>query len=253
MTSFQCAVRMRGAAGRGFAAIALGLLTLWAPLASVAAGATPFFDNRALDLRELLPPPPVATSAVTRAEIDELLALQSARTPEMEARAITDSKLKVWVFADVIADPGFTKTNLPVCAAFFSRVIETAGAVVDPVKEEWNRPRPYALCDRLQPVVERPASGSYPSGHTTIGTTVGIVLANMVPEQRAAIMARAWELGRSRLVGGVHFPSDIETGRIAGTAIAHVLSTRADFKVEFTAARAELRGLLGLGDVPGKP
>ena len=89
-------------------------------------------------------------------------------------------------------------------------------------------------------------ASSYPSGHATVGTLMGIELANMLPEKRAQIMARAWEFGHNREVGGIHYPSDIEMGRIAGTVIAQTISTHPDFKVEFEAARAELRAALGL-------
>jgi acid phosphatase (class A) len=89
-------------------------------------------------------------------------------------------------------------------------------------------------------------SGSYPSGHSTVGTLMGIELANMLPEKRAAIMARAWEFGHNRVVGGIHYASDIEMGRISGTVIAQTISTHPDFKDEFEAAKAELRAVLGL-------
>ena len=59
-------------------------------------------------------------------------------------------------------------------------------------------------------------------------------------------MARAWEYGHNRLVGGIHFASDIEMGRIAGAVIAQTISTHPDFKTEFEAAKTELRGALGL-------
>jgi acid phosphatase (class A) len=75
---------------------------------------------------------------------------------------------------------------------------------------------------------------------------MGIILSNMVPERRREIMTRAWEYGWNRVVGGMHFRSDIEAGRLAGSAIATALMQRADFRAEFAAARAELRAHLGL-------
>jgi acid phosphatase (class A) len=75
---------------------------------------------------------------------------------------------------------------------------------------------------------------------------MGIELANMLPEKRAQIMARAWEFGHNRVVGGIHYPSDIEMGRISGMVIAQTISTHPDFKAEFEAAKAELRAALGL-------
>ena len=75
---------------------------------------------------------------------------------------------------------------------------------------------------------------------------MGIVLSNMVPEKKPAIMARAWEYGHNRIVGGIHYQTDIEAGRIAGTVIAQTIMTHDDYKTEFEAAKAELRQVLGL-------
>ena len=51
-----------------------------------------------------------------------------------------------------------------------------------------------------------------------------ILLANMVPEKRGELFARGWDYGWSRVVGGVHFPTDIESGRIEATAMAALMS-----------------------------
>jgi acid phosphatase (class A) len=125
-------------------------------------------------------------------------------------------------------------------------VIETEAAVVDPAKDVWKRPRPHLYSDLVKPVVPLSKSGSYPSGHATVGTLMGIELANMLPEKRSEIMARAWEFGHNRVVGGIHYASDIEMGRISGTVIAQTISTHPDFQQEFEAAKAELRAALGM-------
>lgn len=213
---------------------------------ALAGDAKPFTDAKEINLLNLLPPPPANDSAQTKAELAEILTIQVTRTPEMAARAVADAEENVWRFSDVIDNPKFTKENLPKFSAFFDRVVETEGAVVDPAKDVWKRPRPHLYSDLVKPIVPLSKSGSYPSGHTTVGTLMGIVLSNMVPEKKAAIMARAWEYGHNRLVGGIHYASDIETGRIAGTVIAQTITTHEDYKAEYEAARDELRAVLGL-------
>ncbi|MDK4703173.1 MULTISPECIES: acid phosphatase [unclassified Rhizobium] len=208
--------------------------------------AKPFADAKEINLLDLLPPPPANDSAQMKAELGEILTIQVTRTPEMAARAVADAEENVWRFSDVIDNPKFTKENLPKFSAFFDRVVETEGAVVDPAKDVWKRPRPHLYSDLVKPIVPLSKSGSYPSGHTTVGTLMGIVLANMVPEKRAAIMARAWEYGHNRIVGGIHYASDIEAGRIAGTVIAETIMTHEDYKTEYEGAKAELRAALGL-------
>lgn len=208
--------------------------------------AKPFADASEINLLALLPPPPSPDSAKMKAELGEILTIQVTRTPEMEARAKADVEENVWRFSDVVANPKFTRENLPKFAAFFDRVVATEGAVVDPAKDVWKRPRPHLYSDLVKPVVPLSKSGSYPSGHTTVGTLMGIVLSNMLPEKRDPIMQRAWAYGWNRVIGGIHYPSDIEMGRISGTVIAQTIMTHDDFKAEFEAAKTELRTTLGL-------
>lgn len=207
--------------------------------------AKPFATAKTIDLLTLLKPPPANDSAQTRAELAEVLTLQVTRTPEMEAAAQADAVENIWRFANVMG-PGFKPEALPIFSAFFDRVVATEGAVVDPAKDSWKRPRPHQYSPLVKPVVKISNSGAYPSGHTTVGTLMGVVLSNMVPEKRPEIMARAWAYGENRIIGGIHFRADIEAGRIAGTAIAARIMEQPDFQAEFAAARAELRKAMGL-------
>jgi acid phosphatase (class A) len=228
-------------------AISLALtVALALPAFAEDAKAMPFTDAEEVNLLDLLSPPPANGSAQMQAELGELLTIQVTRTPEQGARAIADAEEDVWRFSDVIDSPKFTKENLPKFAAFFDRIVETEGAVVDPAKKVWNRPRPQMYSDLVKPIVPLSKSGSYPSGHTTLGTLMGIVLSNMLPEKKQALMTRAWEYGHNRVVGEIHYPTDIEAGRIAGTVIAETIMTHDDYKKEFEAAKAELRSALGM-------
>lgn len=224
----------------------LCVLLLLAALPLHAEDAKPFTDAKEINLVDLLKPPPALHSPQMQAELGEILSLQVTRTPEMEARAKADAEENVWRFGDAINNPNFTKEKLPKFSAFFDRIVETEGAVTDPYKDVWKRPRPHLYSDLVKPCVPLSKSGSYPSGHTTLGMLMGIVLAQMLPEKRDALMDRAWEYGENRLIGGIHYESDIEAGRISGTVIAQVIATHEDYRKEFIAAKAELRAALGL-------
>ena len=228
-----------------YASLVAGFLLLVVGSAAQAEDAQPFVTNKDIDLTMILPPPPANDSAQTKAEIGEVLTLQVTRTPEMVAGAVADAEENVWRFADVMG-PKFNKEALPKFSAFFDRVVATEGAVVDPAKDVWKRPRPHQLSDLVKPAVKLSNSGSWPSGHATVGTMMGIVLADMVPEKRAEIMGRAAEYAHNRVVGGIHYPSDVEMGKISGSVIAAVLLNRDDFKAEYDVAKAELRSDLGM-------
>ncbi|MBZ9891118.1 phosphatase PAP2 family protein [Mesorhizobium sp. BR1-1-3] len=228
-----------------YASLAAGLLLLIVGSAAQAEDAQPFVTNKDVDLTMILPPPPANDSAQTKAELGEVLMLQVTRTPEMVASAVADAEENVWRFANVMG-PKFNKETLPKFSAFFDRVVATEGAVVDPAKDIWKRPRPHQLSDLVKPAVKLSSSGSWPSGHATVGTMMGIILSDMVPEKRAEILARAAEYAHNREVGGIHYASDVEMGRISGSVIAAVLLNRDDFKAEYEVARAELRSDLGM-------
>ena len=228
-----------------YASLAAGVLLLIVGSAAQAEDAQPFVTNKDVDLTMILPPPPANDSAQTKAELGEVLTLQVTRTPEMVASAVADADENVWRFANVMG-PKFNKETLPKFSAFFDRVVATEGAVVDPAKDVWKRPRPHQLSDLVKPAVKLSSSGSWPSGHATVGTMMGIILSDMVPERRAEIMARAAEYAHNREVGGIHYASDVEMGKISGSVIAAVLLNRDDFKAEYEVARAELRSDLGM-------
>jgi acid phosphatase (class A) len=230
---------------RKYISLAAAFVLLVAGTAARAEDAQPFVTNKDVDLTMILPPPPANDSAQTKAEIGEVLMLQVTRTPEMEASAIADVQEDVWRFSNVMG-PKFNKDALPKFSAFFDRVVATEGAVVDPAKDAWKRPRPHQLSDLVKPAVKLSNSGSWPSGHSTVGTMMGIILSDMVPEKRAEIMARAAEYAHNREVGGIHYASDVEMGKISGSVIAAVLLNRDDFKAQYEVAKSELRAQLGM-------
>jgi acid phosphatase (class A) len=87
---------------------------------------------------------------------------------------------------------------------------------------------------------ENPTTGSsYPSGHAAYGWTVAMVLARVAPERAPALIARASEYAESRIVCGVHFPTDIEAGRILAVAVVDRLLASRQFQADLAAARAE--------------
>jgi acid phosphatase (class A) len=206
-----------------------------------------YLTHSSLNLYRLLPPPPEAGSAQERAELDELLQIQAGRTPAQIQRARDDANVSVFRFADALGSPPqFNAKSVPLTAALFERVAKDESLFLNSAKDDFGRPRPFVTEHRLAPVVAKPPSASYPSGHTTWAVASAIVLADMVPERRAQIFARADEYAHNREVGGVHYPSDVAAGHLAGTALATKLFDTPRFVADETAAAAELRQALGL-------
>ena len=227
-----------------FAAVisVLAVLFLGMPIHAEETG---FLSKDAISLLSLLPPPPGPQDPRTQAELDELRRVQATRTPERVAIAQADVEETVFRLTIVLGKT-LTPEQLPKTTAFFKKLTVDEEIATDPAKKGFGRPRPYAVASDLQPVCPLSKSGAYPSGHTTVGYYMGVILAVMLPEHRIAIFERTQEFAESRVVCGVHYRSDLEAGRIAGTALAAVAMNDPQFKAEFAAARAELRAALGL-------
>ncbi|HTB97475.1 MAG TPA: phosphatase PAP2 family protein [Terracidiphilus sp.] len=75
------------------------------------------------------------------------------------------------------------------------------------------------------PVMDLTNSPSYPSGHTTYGYTGAILLAVLVPERYAQMVARGAEYGNDRVIVGAHYVMDVLGGRtLALYDMAHLLA-----------------------------
>ena len=173
-----------------------------------------------------------------------MLAAQRAATPERIEQAKRDADESAdTMFAAVLGKP-LTAANLPATTRLFARLEETGDAVLGPAKKAFKRVRPYISDPEIKALVRPSITGSYPSGHTTHINASAIVMGDIVPEKRDAIWERAHDYSQSRVIGGMHYPNDLDGGNRAGTAIAVALQGRPEFKADFEAARRELRQYL---------
>jgi acid phosphatase (class A) len=89
-------------------------------------------------------------------------------------------------------------------------------------------------------------SEGYPSGHGLTGYLEAFTLAEIVPEKRVEILARADAYVHNRLVCGVHYPSDIEASRRVSYAVFGYMLATPRFQRDLAAAREEMRTKMGL-------
>jgi membrane-associated phospholipid phosphatase len=94
-------------------------------------------------------------------------------------------------------------------------------------KYAYNRPRPSRLDKDLTTVVPNPHSPSYPSEHAVAAGAASAVLAYLFPTDAQAIVAQTDAAGRSRLLAGVQYPSDVQAGLDLGREVAALVIARA--------------------------
>jgi acid phosphatase (class A) len=211
------------------------------------AAAEPSCPDPAVPVAALLMPPPGPDSAQTKAELRELLRLQESRTSQQVEHVRGDDHRTVERF---LQGMGIKVEQLSdVATHFFDCIGAAVEKAVREAKPIFARTRPYRLHENklhtLKKLSDRDST-SYPSGHATYGTVVGLVIVEMLPEKKEEIYKRIQDYAYSRLVSGAHFRSDIYAGNIAGAAIAASLLNNEAFRDEMKQVKVELRKAAGL-------
>jgi len=209
----------------------------------LAAGAAP-------DTLRILPPPPTAGSLRDAGDREVFLRTRALAGQPRWSLATSDANLTQQ--ADLFSCAVGVRLNAadaPNLIRVFQRVGLDTLAVIDPPKNHYGRSRPYMAAGAdTSPVCVAKSEGltknpSYPSGHASISWTWGLILAELAPDRATEILGRARSIGESRVVCGVHYPSDVEAGRTTGAALVAALHGDAVFRADMEQARAELTNL----------
>ena len=171
--------------------------------------------------------PPTNSSIVTKQELKILQSYEVYRKDAKEFMELVDTKL-MKPFKRY-----FKKNDLDMKLIDEVTVLkDNLAPIVLQLKVHYNRPRPHKLAKALTffrqanfnvyplKTAETPA---YPSGHATEGRFVSLYLADRVPfEHKGNIKKIGDDIGNSRQIGGVHYPSDTEFGHnLAGALYSH--------------------------------
>jgi len=199
-----------------------------------------FIDAASVDPDRMLPAPPTRGSVEEAIEMAQLRQMIGTASPARLAAAKADGETEdPSIFSAVI---GRDLKAMPATWALLRTIQKEANLAINLSKDHFARMRPYGV-DPALPNCAAPGKAptrSYPSGHAGLGYSVGYTLAQLVPAKAPAILARAKDYADSRLICGVHFPSDVEASHALGTMIAQRLLGDPRLARRIAAARAEL-------------
>ena len=202
------------------------------------------------DTLRILPPPPKPGSEREAGDRAVFAATRALNGQPRWTLATEDANLAQGAdFFSCAVGARLDPASTPVLGQILRRVARDTGPVTDPPKNHYQRPRPYTVSGATSAPVCVPKSDaltqnpSYPSGHSSLSWTWGLILAELAPDRATEILARARSIGDSRVVCGVHYLSDIEAGRTTGAALVAALHGNADFRADMERARTELAAL----------
>ena len=198
-------------------------------------------DPATIQPGQFLPPPPAEGSPAAKAEMQEvndIIARSSAA--EIAKAAKDDADEGPDIFNDAL---GFDVRARPETLKLLTLVADEEEVDTKRAKTFFHRKRPWVIDPAVKTcTLEKlgQVPNSYPSGHATLGYSLGVVLTHLMPEKSQVILARAADYAGHRLVCGMHFRSDIVASQEYGTLLALRLMENPGFMAQMEKAKAEL-------------
>lgn len=194
----------------------------------------------------LLATPHAEGSAEWKREMQAVMDIQKSPDQAEIAAARTEITLAPELFASVLG-PDVTATSYPKLFVMLRNLTEDNRQIITVTKAYWNVRRPYVVNKDITVWVEpynQPdftTNPSYPSAHTSGATVLAEVLAQLFPDKRDALRARANVISQHRVLAGVHYPMDIEAGKQLALLMLGALWQQEPFRQDFAAAQEEIK------------
>lgn len=197
----------------------------------------------------LLPPPPELGTPL--ASYDEFMFFEGQKMRgtqrwKLAGEQATETPQEVHQLFSKVLGVTISQKNTPVLYHLLMNSCNDAiqyGSSI--TKRRYYKRRPFAYFDKhtCRPGEEasRRNGGSYPSGHTTVGTTVALILSEIAPEKKNELMSLGFEFGQSRVVCGYHWQSDVDNARLMAIYFYSVLHGNKDFLSDLVKAKEEYR------------
>ena len=196
----------------------------------------------------IVPSPPASGSAAEARDVAASRAALALRGTPRWTVATADADVfgpRITGALSCAAQLDIGPTTTPRLDALLHRSMTDLALSGAAIKRAYNRPRPFtangeATCTPdWEPLLRK--DGSYPSGHSAIGYGWALILAQLLPDRAAALVARGRAFGDSRRICNVHWLSDVEEGRVTAALTVARLNADAAFRADLDATRAELR------------
>src|SRR5450432_2364644 len=181
------------------------------------------------------PPPPVGSDEMNKetAEVENFVkspTTDNVRIIEYWADGVgTYTPPGHWnaIAAEDLIGKNYSEVRWSRNMALLNLTMMDAAIVCWDIKYHYFNPRPSQVNPLIKTLTGVPNFPAYVSGHSVFSGAASTILGFLVPENAAKYNAMANEAAMSRLYGGIHYRTDIETGLTVGTNVGGYAVQRA--------------------------
>lgn len=198
-------------------------------------------------LAEAVPPPPTVGSAQDLADKAASARYVALEDGDRWLLATSHAELRpplALQHFDCALGVRVGSAETPALDRLMARVFHDANSVAERVKARAARPRPIGddpnrrACQVVNAAARN--SASYPSGSAAVGAAYGEAFAALEPDRAEAVRRIGHQIGVSRLICAMHYPTDVAMGETIGRAVVAEAVQTPVFQADVAAARAEL-------------
>ncbi len=197
---------------------------------------------------KLLPEPPLANSInfLNDKAISES-ALNGRKNTDRYEQAIIDTGYSANSLSKNFSKSfgyNISKENTPITYSLIDLATKVSSKATAETKKAHKRVRPFVYYNKqtCNPTEEKYLGKfeSYPSGHTTEGWSIALILAEINPNHQEQILKKGYDFGQSRIICGAHWPSDVQAGYIVGSSVFSALNANDQFRQLIVQAKKEI-------------
>lgn len=137
------------------------------------------------------------------------------------------------------------KTTTPAICDLIAFVLQKSSETADRLKPLRFRKRPFVQLGEPSSVPgdeeKERGKSSFPSGHTNLGWSEALTMAEVAPDCQNEILRRGYEYGYNRLIVGYHWFTDIEATRQLSSSLIARLHADATFQELMQKAKEEYK------------
>lgn len=143
---------------------------------------------------------------------------------------------------DCVLGARMTQSPRPALTRLMNRLLADADALTRATAERSPRRRPVAMglqpCQRVNDAMRD--SPSWPAGGAVAGAAYGELFAVLAPDRAAESRRMGREIGRSRAICRMNWPTDVEAGAALGVSLYAAEAGSPAFAADVEAAKAEV-------------